>query len=257
MLYSLGVGAGQDPLRELDLATETGPHRQRALPTMAIVIGMNGTDRPSFGDIDRTKLVHAEQRLELHAELPVEGEVELTTTICSVHDKGSGALITWQTVGRDPAASTAMFTATSAAFLIGAGGFGGERGPRSSWRSPERDPDDVATMTTRPEQALLYRLSGDRNPLHSDPQFARRAGYPQPILHGLCSYGFAARELVGRECDGDTGRFRSISARFSKPTFPGVRLRLRLWRDSATEVLFQVLNEDNAVVIDHGRFVHA
>jgi acyl dehydratase len=136
-------------------------------------------------------------------------------------------------------------------FIRGEGGFGGDRGPSAAWERPEREPDQRVSSQTRPDQALLYRLSGDRNPLHSDPAFAARAGFPRPILHGLCTYGVTGRLLLHALCGSDPGRFRSMRARFSRPVLPGARLTVSIWVDGATAT-FQTSDDDGQVVIDHG-----
>ena len=147
------------------------------------------------------------------------------------------------------------FASTSSLFIRGEGGFGGARGPSSSaepW--PAREPDDVVTYAVRPDQALVYRLSGDRNPLHSDPVFAKRAGFDRPILHGLCTYGFTGRALLHAVCGSDPARFRSMAGRFSRPTYPGDTLTISIWSEG-DGVRFRTDNQRGETVIDAGRFV--
>ena len=145
-----------------------------------------------------------------------------------------------------------LLSSTTSAFIRGEGGFGGDRGPPDSWARPDRDPDLQVTQPTRPEQALLYRLTGDRNPLHTDPAFAARGGFATPILHGLCTYGFTGRALLHAVCGGDPARFGCMSGRFSQPVLPGETLITSIWRDD-DGALFQTAKPDGTVVIDRGR----
>ena len=137
------------------------------------------------------------------------------------------------------------------AFIRGEGDFGGERGPSASFEAPSREPDHQVSYATRDDQALLYRLSGDRNPLHSDPSFAKMGGFDRPILHGLCTYGFTGRALLASLCDGDPSRFKSMYGRFSKPVLPGETLTVNMWVDG-NECAFQTKNQDGDVVLDCG-----
>jgi acyl dehydratase len=172
--------------------------------------------------------------------------------VTGIYDKGSGALVTSEARAIAPETGELMITSRSAVFIRGEGGFGGDRGPRDEWAEPGRVPDHKVTYATRPEQALLYRLSGDRNPLHSDPAFAARAGFDRPILHGLCTYGVAGRALLHAVAGSDPARFASMSGRFSSPVFPGESLTVSIWADGDT-ALFRVAKDDGVVVIDRGR----
>ncbi|MFD0664257.1 MaoC family dehydratase [Thermocatellispora tengchongensis] len=151
----------------------------------------------------------------------------------------------------DAATGDPMITSRSSVFIRGEGGWGGDRGPRTTWEEPDRAPDHKLTYETRPEQALIYRLSGDRNPLHSDPAFAARAGFDRPILHGLCTYGVTGRALLHALTDGDPSRFRSMSGRFTTPVFPGESLTINIWVDDRT-ARFQTLKPDGRPAISHG-----
>jgi acyl dehydratase len=154
----------------------------------------------------------------------------------------------------DAATGEPLVTSRSSAFIRGEGGFGGERGSDQPWSRPDREPDHRVVQPTRPEQALIYRLSGDRNPLHVDPKFAARGGFSQPILHGLCTYGVTGRALLQVLCDGDVARFGSMSGRFSRPVLPGESLTVSVWlQDSSDTALFQTTKADGTVVIDRGR----
>ncbi|MGI5155377.1 MaoC/PaaZ C-terminal domain-containing protein [Microbispora sp. CA-102843] len=251
LLYALGVGAGTE---ELAFTTENSAGvRQRVLPTFAVLAAQAPTGR-RLGDFDPAMLVHAEQAFELHCELPPAGRVRTTSTVTGIYDKGSGALVTTEARAADAESGELLITSRSSVFIRGEGGFGGERGPRDEWAEPGRPPDHTVTYETRQDQALLYRLSGDRNPLHSDPAFAARAGFDRPILHGLCTYGISGRALLHAVAGSDPARFAAMSGRFSKPVYPGEALTVSIWtsHDGAT-ALFRTAKEDGTVVIDRGR----
>ncbi len=257
ILYALGVGAALgNPLQELEFTTENSDGvEQKVLPTFGVLIARGGGHGRRLGDFDPSMLVHAEQELVLYGSLPVRGTARTTSRVTGIWDKGSGALVVTEATALD-AAGAPLVTTRSSVFIRGEGGFGGERGPSSEWERPAREPDEQVAYTTRPEQALLYRLSGDRNPLHSDPSFARRARFPRPILHGLCTYGFTGRALLHTLCGSDPCRFRSMRARFSRPVFPGQTLTVSMWVDGST-AQFQTSTEDGGVVVDQGRFEFA
>jgi acyl dehydratase len=255
LLYAVGVGAGLgDPLQELEFTTENSEGiEQQVLPTYAVLIAQGRTSG-QLGDFDRAMVVHAEQAIELHRPLPVAGTVRTTSTVTGIYDKGSGALVVTENVAVDAATGEPLATTRSSAFIRGEGGFGGERGSDAAWDRPDREPDRQVTYQTRPEQALVYRLSGDRNPLHVDPKFAARGGFDRPILHGLCTYGVTGRALLHVLCDSDPGRFQSMSGRFSRPVWPGESLTISVWRqDGSGTALFQTTKDDGTVVIDRGR----
>lgn len=257
ILYALGVGAGLgDPLRELAFTTEnTDGVEQKVLPTFGVLIARGGARR-RLGDFDPAMLVHAEQGLILHRPLPVRGTARTTSRVTGIWDKGSGALVTSEAVAVDAATGEVLVTTTSSVFIRGEGGFGGERGPSEPWRLPERAPDERVVYETRPEQALLYRLSGDRNPLHSSPTVAARVGFPRPILHGLATYGFTGRALLHALCGSDPARFGAMRARFSRPVLPGQALVVSIWAGGDGAV-FQTSTVEGEVVVDHGRFAFA
>jgi acyl dehydratase len=260
LIYALGVGAGaEDPLSELEFTTENSQDvTQRALPTMPVVLGAGGGGAyASIGSFNPAMLVHGEQSVALARELPVEGELEAVTEVVGVYDKGSGALVVTETTASLADDGQPLFTTRSGAFIRGEGGFGGERGPSSRFAAPERAPDHVVAYPTRTDQALLYRLSGDRNPLHSDPKFAAMAGFDRPILHGLCTYGFTGRGLLHALCAGDPARFRSMTGRFSSPVFPGEMLTVRIWVEGEGSALFQTTGDDGRVVLDAGQVTFA
>ena len=260
MLYALGVGAGQDdPLAELDLTTENASgFPQRALPTYSVVIAQRSSGlRMDYGDIDRTKLVHAEQSVELHRPLPVNGSAELSSRVTGVVQKSSGVLVSTETTGTDPQSGTPLFTNRQASFIRGlTSSHTGLTEPAQTpkFELPDRAPDLSVLTHTRPDQALLYRLCGDRNPLHSDPVYAARGGFERPILHGMCTYGITARILIATLCGGDPSRLASISGRFTKPVLPGDKLTISAWSDGDTH-LFRTSNDLGETVIDRGVFV--
>jgi acyl dehydratase len=257
LLYALGVGAGLgDPLSELEFTTENSEGvEQKVLPTYGVLVTRGGGPR-RLGDFDRALLVHAEQDVTLHRQLPVEGNAQVTSSVTGMYDKGSGALCVTESVARVPSSGDPIVTSRASTFIRGEGGFGGDRGPSDPWERPSRSPDEQVVYETRPEQALLYRLSGDRNPLHADPRFAGRGGFSRPILHGLCTYGFTGRALLHALCGSDPARFGSLRGRFSRPVLPGDTLSISIWVDGG-EALFQTTTSDGTVVLDHGRFTWA
>jgi acyl dehydratase len=254
LLYAIGVGAGlDDPLRELEFTTENSLGvEQKVLPTFGLVIAQVPPAR-SIGDFDRARLVLAEQHVELHRPLPVSGTVLTSSTVTGIYDKGSDALVEFESVAVDPASGEPIITTRSSMFIRGQGGFGGDRGTSAPWQPPDREPDHRVVEQTRPEQALIYRLSGDRNPLHADPTFAARGGFSRPILHGPCTYGFTGRVLLHELCGSDPARFISMSGRFSAPVIPGDSLIVSIWRGDDGTASFRTAKEDGTVVIDRGR----
>lgn len=256
LLYSLGVGAGVD---DLAFTTENSMNvTQRALPTMVVTLAdVSGV----FGDIgtfNPAMLVHGEQRITLHRELPVEGSVSTVSEVTGVFDKGKGAVVEITARSTDEKSGEPIFDTVMSAFIRGEGGWGGDRGPSGPQNvPPDRDPDHVVTLQTGPDQALLYRLSGDRNPLHSDPGFAAMAGFDRPILHGLCTYGFTGRTLLRALCDDDPARFSHMAGRFSSPVFPGEALTVRIWRTGDGEAVFRTEGGDGRTVLDSGLMRHS
>jgi acyl dehydratase len=250
LLYALGVGAGT---ADLPFTTEnTIDTPQRMLPTFAVIIGGGGAPFNKVGTFNPAMLVHGEQGIELFGEIPAEGEIESTGRVSAIWDKGKGAVVEMISESILVATGEPLLKTRMSAFIRGEGGFGGERGPSVAFEAPSRAPEHEVTYSTRVDQALLYRLSGDRNPLHSDPAFAKMGGFETPILHGLCTYGFTGRALLDSLCDGDPSRFKSMDGRFSKPVLPGDELTVRMWVDGS-ECTFQTANQDGDVVIDQGR----
>ena len=256
LLYAVGVGAGTS---ELAFTTENSKGvEQQVLPTFAVIAGAGGAAMAAAGDIDWTQLVHGEQAFELAGPIPVEGTVRTVSRITGIYDKGKGAVIATEGTSVDAVTGEPRFTTRSSVYIRGAGGFGGDRGPSGPRNeAPDRVPDVEISYQTLPDQALVYRLSGDRNPLHSDPEFAKLAGFDRPILHGLCTYGFTGRALLHGLCDGDPSRFRSMEARFSSPVYPGDELTVSMWRTGDGEAVFTTRTQTGQVVITEGRVTYS
>jgi len=261
LLYAVGVGAGlDDPQAELHFTTENTPGQpQQVIPTFAALMNQ-GADWMDLLDIERRDgmpvgMVHGEQRVSLDRPIPTNGTVELVKTISGIYDKGSGALVVFDTELTLEDGQRLGETRMSL-FVQGIGGFGGLRGNpgEPAWERPTRAPDAAVTMSTGRNQSLIYRLLGDRHPHGTLTERARMDGFDRPILYGLGTYGFACRALLGELCDGDAAGFASMEVRFSKPVHPGDRLTTLIWRTDEG-ALFQVLAEEDRVVLDRGRFL--
>lgn len=253
LLYAVGVGAGTD---ELGFTTENSRGvEQQVLPTFAVIIGMgSGGAFSKIGSFNPAMIVHGEQGVSLSGPIPVAGTVRTVTTVTGIYDKGSGAVIATESESVDASSAEPRFRTRSSIFIRGEGGWGGDRGPSGTGVDiPDREPDESLTYRTSLDQALLYRLSGDRNPLHSDPAFAAMAGFDRPILHGLCTYGFTGRALLHALCGSDPSRFLSMDGRFSKPVYPGDELTVSMWVEGHSAV-FRTATPGGEVVIDGGRF---
>ncbi|WP_034301484.1 MaoC/PaaZ C-terminal domain-containing protein [Herbaspirillum sp. RV1423] len=246
MLYALGVGVGAEPTCAGQLQFVYEPEL-KTLPCMAVIMAHPGLwmGHPETG-VDLLKVVHGEQKLQLHRPLPVAGCVTGHSRVIAVVDKGrdKGALLVVQREIRDKQSGELLATAEQTSFCRGDGGFS-EHGQLSDAAPasdnsplPDRSPDLICDLPTRPEGALIYRLSADRNPLHADPETARQAGFPAPILHGLATYGVACHALLRACCDYRPERLRSLATRFSAPVFPGETIRTEIWRDGG-HVRFQ------------------
>jgi len=252
LLYAVGIGAG---VEELPFTTEnTSGVDQLVFPTFPVVVGWGmGSAMRNIGSFNPAMLVHGEQRGTLHKPLPPEGSVSMVSKIVGIYDKGKAAVVATESEATDASDGSPMFTTYSSAFIRGEGGWGGDRGPSGPRNvPPERDPDHVVTYQTSPDQALVYRLSGDRNPLHSDPAFAAMGGFDRPILHGLCTYGFTGRALVHTLAESDPARFHHVEGRFSAPVLPGDSLTISMWRTGDGEAVFTTTRTDGTVVIDQG-----
>ncbi len=256
MLYALGVGLGSDPVDagQLRFVLED---RLVALPTMATVLGYPAMwlADPETG-IDFVNLVHGEQAVRIHKPLAPSGDVIGRTRITSIIDKGPkvGAFVYMAREVVDRVSGDTLCTLTATLVCRGDGGCGGPSGPTPKPHEiPDRAPDAVCDLPTGPQAALIYRLAGDRNPLHADPEVARKAGFKAPILHGLCTYGVAGHALLRVLCDYDPARLRFIEGRFSAPVFPGETIRTEIWRDGS-EVSFRCgVAARAAIVLNGGR----
>lgn len=231
-LYHLAVGAAADPVDRAGL-TYVDDLAPKVLPSFATVAAsFHATEAPKVSfpgvDIDLAKVVHGSQQVTAHRPIPASGKATTRTTIAEIQDKGSAAVIIQESVTVDDA-GTPLWTARSSIFAKGEGGFGGDRGNSAKLDYPDRAPDQRLSVPTLPNQALLYRLCGDRNPLHSDPEFASRAGFPRPILHGLCTYGTVCRAVVDALLDGDVTAVADYSATFAGVVFPGETIDIDVW----------------------------
>jgi acyl dehydratase len=236
-LYHLGLGAGSDPMdpRELRYLVDDTP---QVLPTFGNVAQtFHETKAPTVHfpgiDIELSKVLHASEAVIVPGPIPPTGTGIATSRFTDIWDKGKAAVIWSETTVKDPD-GTLLWTQKRSIFARGEGGFGGERGPtgsQSSFDPSERAPDFELEIPVSPQQALLYRMCGDRNPLHSDPSFAAAMGFPKPILHGLCTYGMTAKAMTDLLLDGDASRVGSYGARFAGVVFPGETLRVRIWKD--------------------------
>lgn len=251
LLYAVGVGAGLD---ELPFTTEnTKDTPQRVLPTFAVIIGGGGIPMDKVGSFNPALMVHGEQGIELLDEIPADGELESVGECSAIWDKGSAAVLEFTSTATNKATGTPLLKTRTVLFCRGEGGWGGERGPNDKVTFPDRPADHQVVYATREDQALTYRLSGDRNPLHSDPSFAAMGGFDKPILHGLCTWGFTGRALLHALCDSDPARFKSMNSRFSKPVMPGDELTVSIWVDG-NHALFRTENQHGETVIDQGTF---
>jgi len=260
MLYALGVGLGADPMDENQLRY-VYEKNLAALPTMAVVLAapnawLRKTDT-GFG----TKSVHGEQSFTIHKPLPVDGVLVGVPKLAGVIDKGiengknRGAVITTERKVYEKKTGDLLSTLVSSSFCRGDGGFDGPTGPsRQPHAVPETAPQFSCDLATLPQAALIYRLSGDYNILHSDPSHAQKVGFPRPILHGLCTFGVAGHAMLKTLCNYDPARFKSMEARFSSPVYPGETLRTEMWK-SGNVVSFRctVPTRDNIVVLNNGR----
>jgi acyl dehydratase len=261
LLYHLALGAGGDPVDPRELRYTTEDHLQ-VLPTFAVVAQTVHRFEPPAVEypgisIDLAKVLHGTQRVDVHRPLPADGKARATARVTGVYDKGAAAVIETQTAVTD-LDGRPIWTNTSSIFARGEGGFGGDRGPSGPPPPPDRAPDTVIVTPTVPQQALWYRLLGDRNPLHSDPAFAAQAGFPRPILHGLCTYGMVCKAVVDAELSGDVTAVGGYGVRFAGVVFPGETLRTSVWREDGRLVLTTTVDErDNAPALTGAELVLA
>ena len=239
ILYNLGIGAGEDP-DDLKYVYENAPGLL-ALPTFGVIPpfpALMGLLAVPGVQINLAMLLHGEQYLEVRKPVPVQGRLVSKPRISSLYDKGKGALIELEMDTEDESGEVVFFNRFGV-FIRGEGGFGGEKGPEPGNEPPERDPDATIELKTAPTQAMLYRLSGDKNPLHVDPNFSAMGGFERPILHGLCSFGFAARAVLKQYCENDPARFKAIKVRFSRHVFPGETIVTEMWKVADDQIIFR------------------
>jgi len=256
MLYACGIGMGTDPLNEQELAfvneASYAARPLKVVPTFASVAAWGAG--PGDMKLNMLMLVDGERDIRFHQKLPVAARITADSRVTGVLDKGAdkGAVIQTETVLRDDSGA-ALATLVASRFARGDGGFGGPSdGQPAPHAVPSRAPDLRVEIATRPDQALLYRLCGDRNPLHSDPEFARRAGFPRPILHGMCSYGITCRAVLQTYADYDPAAFKRHAARFSAPVFPGETVSVALWKDGDVVSFEAAVKERGVTVIRNG-----
>jgi acyl dehydratase len=255
MLYALGVGMGRDPLDERELPFVFEGAGLKTIPTMLATLATGGVSGRDLG-LNFALVVHGEQRLTLHRPMPPTGELIYDSRIVDIFDKGPGrgAVVLREVNMRLASDDQPLCTLLSTTFARGDGGCGGPSGSGPLPHPiPDRPPDWMFPIETRRDQALLYRLSGDRNPLHADPQTAHRAGFDTPILHGLCTYGAACRGIIANVCDYDPARIRTFDVRFSAPTLPGDRLLMECWREEGAVAFRCRVPDRDVVVINNGR----
>jgi acyl dehydratase len=258
-LYHLGLGAGT-PATDPDELRYTLESRLHVLPSFATVAGagmgvVGGLSAPGI-EVNLAHVLHGGQSVELHRPLPVKGSATSTSRVAAVYDKGKAAVLVLRTEVAD--ADGPLWTSDAQIFVRGEGGFGGDRGPSARAEAPTGEPDRTVDRPVREDQALLYRLSGDWNPLHADPEFAKLAGFDRPILHGLCSYGMTLKAVVDTLLDGDVSRVRSYATRFTGVVFPGETLRIRMWRsEGRIQVTVTAVERDEAPVLADTIVEHA
>ncbi|MFD9072263.1 MaoC/PaaZ C-terminal domain-containing protein [Streptomyces lasiicapitis] len=256
-LYHLGLGAGANPdlpspATDPDELRYTLESRLHVLPSFATVAGagmgmMGGLAAPGI-DVNLAAVLHGGQRVELHRPIPVKGRAATTAKVAAVYDKGKAAVIVLRSEAADDEGP--LWTSDAQIFVRGEGGFGGERGPSARLEAPDRPFDRAVERHVRADQALLYRLSGDWNPLHADPEFAKLAGFDRPILHGLCTYGMTLKAVVDTVLGGDVSRVRAYATRFAGVVFPGETLRVGMWEsEGRVQVAVTAVERGHAPVL--------
>ena len=259
MLYAVGIGMGADPMDEKELAfVNEGtavPRDLKVVPTFASVAAWGAG--PGEMNLNRVMVVDGERDITFHRPFPVAANITADSSVLSVFDKGKdkGAVILHKTVLRNDKGEE-LATLVASRFARGDGGFGGpSEGQPEPHKVPTRAPDRSVDIATAPGQALVYRLCGDRNPLHSDPEFARRAGFPKPILHGMCTYGITCRGVLQTYADYDASAFKQHVARFSSPVYPGETVTMDMWKDGNVISFEAKVKSRNVTVIKNGKTV--
>jgi acyl dehydratase len=243
MLYALGIGA-----RELEFIFERG---LKTIPTFAVIPAFPALMGLSAAvEINPVMILHGEQGFRINKQIPTSGTLTTSGKVTGVYDKGKGALVTIESTTKDGGGET-VFTNTSGIFIRGSGGFGGDRGPEAGNAAPQRGPDRTVEMQTLDIQAAIYRLSGDRNPLHIDPAFAKMAGYDRPILHGLCTFGHVGRAVLAEYCGNNPARLAGMSVRFSGVVYPGDTIITDMWDEGNGKIIVQARTQEGRVVISN------
>jgi acyl dehydratase len=241
ILYHLGLGAGEnatDP-KELEYTYEKN---LKVLPSFAVIPAfgaMGGIANLPGLQFNLAMLLHGEQEVILHKPLPTSAKLATSSHIPEIYDKGKAALVILESEAKDAETGESLFTNRFSLFIRGEGGFGGDAGPKAGNQAPDRAPDMTILRKTLPQQALIYRLSGDKNPLHADPGFAKMGGFDKPILHGLCSYGITCKAIVDEVLDGDVAAVARYQARFAGVAFPGETYRISSWKDGEKRILVE------------------
>ncbi len=252
ILYHLGVGAG-DPPNDKNELEYTFESKLKVLPSFGVIPVFKAI--MSVGSVPGLKfnpmmVLHGEQDLQVHKKIPTAAKISSVAKVKNIWDKGKAAVVELEVESKDDKAEP-LFTNVFSLFLRGEGGFGGERGPDKPSEQPDREPDLVVEKKTLPQQALLYRLSGDKNPLHADPGFAKMGGFDKPILHGLCSFGMACKAVVDTVCEGNVERVARYQVRFAGVVFPGETIVTSMWREGDRVFLSATTKERNTPVLSN------
>jgi len=251
ILYHLGIGAGMENPTEPKELEYTYERYLKTLPSFGVIPVFDAigamTAVPGI-DINFALVLHGEQEIEIHKPIPIAAEIESQGRISGIYDKGKAALLVTEVVTREKGGDK-LFTNRFSIFARGEGGFGGESGPKAGNVAPDRDPDVLCESKTLPQQAALYRLSGDKNPLHIDPEFAGLGGFDTPILHGLCSFGIVCKAVVDTLLDGDVTKVASYGARFSGVVFPGETILTKMWKENGRILIAAESKERGTPVI--------
>jgi acyl dehydratase len=252
ILYHLGLGAGvpaTDP-GELEYCYEKNLKVLPAfgvIPVFGALVGLGAVPGMEF---NFAMLLHGEQDLEIHQPIPPEAKVTSSGCVKEIWDKGKAALVVLEVVTKDESGAP-LFTNRFSLFLRGEGGFGGEPGPKAGNKAPDREPDGVIEVPSMPQQALIYRLSGDKNPLHADPEFAKMGGFDTPITHGLCSYGVVCKAIVDNVLGGDTTKVARWQARFAGVAYPGETYVISYWKEGDQILVAAASKERGAPIISN------
>ncbi|MCH2171535.1 3-alpha,7-alpha,12-alpha-trihydroxy-5-beta-cholest-24-enoyl-CoA hydratase [Myxococcota bacterium] len=255
ILYHLGVGAGV-PATDAGELEYTYEKNLKVLPSFAVIPNtgaMGGLGSAPGLTFNLASLLHGENDIEIHRPLPPEAKIRSVARVAEVFDKGKAALVILETNTNDESGEP-LFTNRMSLFIRGEGGFGGDSGPKVGNAAPDREPDGVVEKSTLPQQALIYRLSGDKNPLHADPEFAKLAGFDTPIIHGLCSYGIVCKAIVDEVFGGDVNKVARYQARFAGIGFPGETYRISYWNEGGKVLVEARSVERDAMIISNCAF---